>query len=424
MKKSIIASVCGLFMLLAACDNYDNLIPHQYDTILSMKQYGEQNITLYRTGEDTKYQISVMKTGSVPDNSAKVTVKAMSQAQFQSYLNNTGKNYKRLPDNCFTIENSTLEYSGEDTWKYAVVSVKFDEAEAYVKAEPGNYVIPIVVNSETDSIFAGKNELILKLMDVVTPVVSLNDDVSLELPKEGGIVSVPLNMQITNQWDFSVKVQLDEAATTLEGVELENDGVVVFEPGNNSVLNVKVGPLSQIRGHLGLKIVSVEGKEFEFGQETKMVPIKMEKYPLTAEMLSTNAQEPSEGPLANILDGNIETFFHSAWSVAVDDNHYVQVTLPEGVKKFAFSYTNRSTNANAALIWFNLFGGVNADALTLVKGFNWDTDALPWNVAAGVYESPILELENPVKILRFENNPADGFNAFFVWSEFSLYVWE
>lgn len=424
MKKSIIASVCGLFMLFAACDNYDNLIPHQYDTVLSMKQYGEQNMTLYRTGEDTKYEITVIKTGSVPDNSAKVNVKAMSEAQFVNYLNNTGKKYKRLPDNCFTIENSTLEYLGEDSWKYAVVSVKFDEAESYVRAEPGNYVIPVVLSSETDSVFAGKNELILKLAEVVTPVVSFSNIASLELPKEGGVVSIPLNMQIDNQWNFSVKVELDEESTTLEGVELENDGVAVFEPGNNGVLNVKVGPMNQISGTIGLKIAAVEGMEFEYGEGTQIVPVKMEKYPLTVEMLSSNAVEPSEGSLANLLDDNIETFFHSAWSVAVDGKHYVQVTLPQGVKKFAFSYTNRSTNANAALIWFNLFGGANADALTLVKGFNWDTDALPWNVPAGVYESPVLEVDSPVQVLRFENNAGAGFNAFFVWSEFSLYVWE
>lgn len=42
---------------------------------------------------------------------------------------------------------------------------------------------------------------------------------------------------------------------------------------------------------------------------------------LTAADLSTNAQEPTEGPIANLLDGNTGTFFHTAWSVNIPAPH-------------------------------------------------------------------------------------------------------
>ena len=51
--------------------------------------------------------------------------------------------------------------------------------------------------------------------------------------------------------------------------------------------------------------------------------------PLTVDMLGTNAQEPSEGPIENAVDGNTGTFFHSAWSIGVDGYHNFSVTLPE-----------------------------------------------------------------------------------------------
>ena len=49
---------------------------------------------------------------------------------------------------------------------------------------------------------------------------------------------------------------------------------------------------------------------------------------LKAEHLGTNAQEPSEGPIANLIDGNTATFFHTAWSVAIPGPHWRQIRLP------------------------------------------------------------------------------------------------
>jgi len=93
-------------------------------------------------------------------------------------------------------------------------------------------------------------------------------------------------------------------------------------------------------------------------------------------MLSSNAIEPSEGSLANLLDGDIGTYFHSAWSVSIADKHYVQVKLPVSTKTFRFTYTNRSNNGNAALAWFNLYTGTNENNLQLYKRFAWDEHLL------------------------------------------------
>lgn len=82
---------------------------------------------------------------------------------------------------------------------------------------------------------------------------------------------------------------------------------------------------------LPLTIEQISKAEFKVDEERKTVLLAISFIPpsiaLTADMLSTNAQEPSEGSLANLLDGNISTYFHSAWSVEVPDEHYVQVTL-------------------------------------------------------------------------------------------------
>ena len=68
---------------------------------------------------------------------------------------------------------------------------------------------------------------------------------------------------------------------------------------------------------------------------------------LTAADLSTNAQEPTEGPIANLLDGNTGTFFHTAWSVNIPAPHWMQVNLKEEITgSYKFYYAPRNNGSN------------------------------------------------------------------------------
>ncbi len=64
---------------------------------------------------------------------------------------------------------------------------------------------------------------------------------------------------------------------------------------------------------------------------------------LDASNFSTNAQEPTEGPIRNICDKNRTTYFHSLWSAGASDYHNLVITLPEGMElqEFSFKYYTR-----------------------------------------------------------------------------------
>ena len=72
---------------------------------------------------------------------------------------------------------------------------------------------------------------------------------------------------------------------------------------------------------------------------------------LTAENFSTNAQEGSEGPIANICDGDISTYFHSDWHGNVKENHYIEISL-EGydLSTFSFGWIDRGNRQNIPLV--------------------------------------------------------------------------
>lgn len=64
--------------------------------------------------------------------------------------------------------------------------------------------------------------------------------------------------------------------------------------------------------------------------------------------LSTNAQEPSEGPISALIDGDTNTFFHSTWSVASSDNvfHYLQIDLKQAYQSLLLNYYKRANTAS------------------------------------------------------------------------------
>ncbi|MCI1647146.1 MAG: discoidin domain-containing protein [Bacteroides sp.] len=69
------------------------------------------------------------------------------------------------------------------------------------------------------------------------------------------------------------------------------------------------------------------------------------KVNLIADQLSTNAQEPTEGPIKNLVDGNSGTFFHTRWSSPqLPLPHWIEVKLNEPHENFMIYYMNRTDN--------------------------------------------------------------------------------
>ena len=64
----------------------------------------------------------------------------------------------------------------------------------------------------------------------------------------------------------------------------------------------------------------------------------------SADQLSTNKQERSEGPISNLVDGDKNTFFHSTWSAKNEDNAfaYLQIDLRGAYKDLLLYYSKRN----------------------------------------------------------------------------------
>ena len=426
MKKVIWMSLLGLMVGATACEDNKTEFLEDYATTMYIRNSGVQELTCYVTGEDTKYSFSVVKAGNEEKALSDATISVMDAAQLAIYNSENGTSYEMMPSNCYEfISETELNFAADDLYKLVDLNLK----PAAIKAlGEGDYVLPLALSS-SKKVNEEKNFLLIKPTAVsIRLAMEVEQGQVISMPRGRGVIEIPLKLQIENMWDFTAKVSVDAATTTMDAnsFTLKNDGVVQFtSDGTDSegILEIEVNGFEGLTsGNIGLKIESLSNA-FDFDPVVYQISCS-KQYPLTPQMLFSNAVEPSEGSLANLLDNNKDTYFHTAWSVAVNGTHYVMVTLPEAISEFSFSYTNRSSNANAALYGLKVYAGNDQASLSQAGHFTWeDANPLPWNTPGGVFESNTIKLSEPCKIFRFDNDGSTG-GAWFVWSEFKFYVFE
>lgn len=436
MRKYIFYCIASIMLFNTSCEQYDDLYSEEYHKILSIKTDNAiQELTLYSTGENAEYSFTVLKGGTNPELSSAATISTMSEGDLKAYNEKNDLNFALIPEDCYSFNQTDLQFNGkEDRYKIVKVTLKTTAIKSLIASSTDSktYVLPIILKGLTDKdlVSPDLNMLILK-PNVITPAVSFENPgtISSFCGKDGLSMEIPVILPIDNKWDFSCTIAADKSASLDKPIlpdsyySLENGGIVSFVAGKNkAILKLKINGLQNIDDNfvLPLKIVSSTKPGFDIDQRLIKLAIST-KVELTSSMLSTNAQEPTEGSLANLLDHNIATFFHSAWSVGVNGKHYVQVALPISITQFKFTYTNRQPNAAAAVKRLQISGSADGQTFTNIRTLEGDADGLPYKTPAGEYVSSPFNIGNDVKYLRFTCLESTSGNNYFVWSEFGLW---
>ena len=141
---------------------------------------------------------------------------------------------------------------------------------------------------------------------------------------------------------------------------------------------------------------------------------------LSAEDLSTNAPEPTGDGVENLVDGDIKTFFHSAWSENVPNKpHWVQIKLAKEMQIFRLQYAPRN-NSNNKPIDFDLLGSMDGENWTLIKNFTKEKDNLPTN-GTTEYKSKTIKAQTPFLFLKLSVNETNNGTDYWTMSELRLY---
>ncbi|MDE6535410.1 MAG: hypothetical protein K2K82_05300 [Muribaculaceae bacterium] len=239
MKKLFIAS--GLLALMAAatsCDKYD-IYDDQYGDVMLIKDGGDVDMDVYSTDDYADRYISVVKGGHSPERTAQANLRVMTPEDFNKYVeDNIGENfsglgivdgslYDLIDANGNATKSIDYTFTGEnDRYFGATLRVKSSEYCKWYRSEEvqaqladKQFIIPIGLYSETDSVNEYNNVLMVTLND-------LDPLITCDVPDGGfsihelsrrrlisdagkGLVYEPevyLTLPCKNPWGFGVRI--------------------------------------------------------------------------------------------------------------------------------------------------------------------------------------------------------------------------
>lgn len=444
MKKIYIGSTLLALMLSgqSCSENYD-IYPEEYAKVVMIKDAGENPLSVYSTDDKVGHKFVVMKGGHT-EEAATATLRAMTSEEFTTYQAESGKPYAMLPADCYSFSadgqttSAEIKFAPNETYKEVEVFINADALGTFMETFDGSLyspVVPVVLESSDASVNSYGTESFI-LPTYSEPTLSFASQIIAG--SRSGEITATVTLPIQNSWDISFEVEVDPTVVSqcnmLNGTQYEavdasaltGNTSFTMPNGSSSVdikLNVDFSKFTALNSVLPLRITGISVDGIESNVTTGWIVVTMPRIPITAAMLSTNAQEPSEGPIANLLDGNVETFFHSLWSSTINEKHYIQVTLPETYSKVWIRYCNRHNNANNSLLYFYLYTGTSNDNLEFYKMYGWDTDGLKYGKAE--WSTVSAELSTPQSVFRIEEyrtlaDQANGIH-FFSMSELEMY---
>lgn len=345
MKKYIFSLVATL-MLFTGCSNSDydlqNLVPGQYHKVIVLKNSGKVEKTLLDVEDDDVTNLTVMKVGSDPSLTADVQVRPLTDEELkEEYSDLEGVNYKQLSSDCYTLSATELAFSSSDRYKTFTLSVHPHATKTLMASDKtATWVVPLTLDSKSDSINAESKEYILVVKDVVSPSVGFTSETpAMKLVEKSKAAdyteTLKLGLDTDNKWGVECKLAVDENyvstynsanSTSLELMPAgyyEIPSTLQLANGSNSVdvpVKIKAGTLPA--GDYILPVAITETSRFEISNN-KIVPLVVSvlgdqldrsSWTATANTQEASGEGAGNGVPSCLFDGKLNTYWHSQWS--------------------------------------------------------------------------------------------------------------
>lgn len=153
--------------------------------------------------------------------------------------------------------------------------------------------------------------------------------------------------------------------------------------------------------------------------------ITTSKKEVDADMINyeTNAQEPTEGPLDDLFDGDNNTFFHTPWSTEpVEWPQWVEIEVSKPVNGVMFYTINRG-NGSGRPGYVEILASNDRNSWTKLYEFSGTKD-IP-EVDQGRYESPMIyDINTHYRYYRYNVTEGNGGSSFWNMAEMKWSFYE
>lgn len=358
----------GGVLMAASCSNsedqFNDVSFEEYQAthnILYVKNYGKQEINMNTVESTPVYSIHVLKAGIDTSLPAHMKLSVISQKELDDTYGLLDKmNYKIIPTNMYSKFASEVDLQPQEASKKIDITFKSDLIHELIEEnEDVQYVLPIRLSSEQDSVDVLKNDVMLVLNVKKPQILFKNKEVKSTMVYKQLEVDVEANLQnIQSKWDFTCQLS-DGENENAQLVENYNKTYntnylplppsaytmpeLTFKKGKinaNLKMNISRTPLKSDKNYLlplKMKQTSLDG--FEVDENACFLIVENPKYTLkdcdrskwkvvfcNSDHKNTPGGGGGDGGGAGMLfDNNINTYWHCNYGGPNDDNQFPQL---------------------------------------------------------------------------------------------------
>lgn len=157
---------------ITGCDSYDDRYIDEYASVVRLKTYGQQTITVPAEGPAEELTVEVLRSGHDIARNSKAQLRAMSDEEWQSYARTYGlSRFHKIPDGSFSFPNNgVIDFAPGQISETASVMIEPAQIKAFKNTLPeaeqkgDDYAhkacLPLVLEAEDGSVFADQQNLL------------------------------------------------------------------------------------------------------------------------------------------------------------------------------------------------------------------------------------------------------------------------
>ncbi len=364
--KLIIAALLLSAGTFFSCE--DGLNDNLTESKVYLVSSGLQEFEIYKTGAPATYQLAIYKSGVV-ETPCTASIGLCSVDELEAYNAQNETEYKMMTDACYEITSSSISFDADRKDVNRVIDIIF-KPEAIEELGIGKYVLPVKLTEASIGITNDKSMVILAptVIEPMAYFTSSGTILNLGLGAADITQKLEIGFNAFNTQNIVCKLAVDEDylaaynATSPVQFELLPESAYTLPASATIVEDTKevttkvalaVSTLPLGNYLLPIRLSSDQFKIRE-GNDMYVVEIVITNPVLDAKKwtITANTEEPAEtapnGRPEAIIDGDINSFWHSQWSGGWQDwPHIIIIDMKDRCEVLSIDYYGRQSGGDA-----------------------------------------------------------------------------
>ena len=368
MKKHKLITAALLLSVGTFFSCEDGLKDNLTESKVYLVSSGLQEFEIYKTGTPSTYQLAIYKSGAV-ETFCTASVGLCSVEELEAYNTQYETEYKMMTNACYEITSSSVSFDADRKDVNRVVDIIF-KPEAIEELGIGNYVLPVKLTEASIGITNDKAMVILA-PTVIEPMVyfaSSGAKLNLGLGAADMTQNLKIGFNASNTQNIVCNLVVDEdylaaynAASPVQFELLPESAytlpasATIVEDTKEVTAKVALAVSTLPLGNYLLPIrLSSDQFKIREGNDMYVVEIVITNPVLDTKKwtITANTEEPAEaapnGRPEAIIDGDINSFWHSQWSGGWQDwPHIIIIDMKDRCEVLSIDYYGRQSGGDA-----------------------------------------------------------------------------